>query len=107
MTSKALELVGIQVTHSKPTGLYRIDTVYTGWPVDLFSGCKVVTGLESKLAETFVVVLRGIMDAYAPVIVNIYQNDTRTASRFFFSFYPTFGPERCGMRGSWTLWAER
>ena len=105
MTRQTLELVGVQVTHSKPTGMYRIDNVYARAPVDVFSGCAIMKGYDLALVEDFALVARAMMDAYAPAIETIWRQDTKRIARYYLQFYPTYGPRRCGTAGSWKVWA--
>ena len=101
-----LELVGVQVTHSKPTKRYRIDNVYVRRVGNEYKGVATMRGYDMSLHRRFRGIAQSMMDAYAPVIKSVWQQDNRRSNSFYLQFVVAFRPEKVGLIGDWYHWAE-
>jgi len=106
MRKTYLELVGVQVTHSKPTGMYRIENVYARRTGNKYGGCATMKGYDMALTQRFDRVAQCMMEAYAPVIKNVWNQDNRRSQSFYLQFVVTFTPDKVGLTGRWWHWAE-
>ena len=106
MTRAYLELVGVQVTHSKAAHRYRIENVYARRAGNTYKGTAIMKGYDMKLSGHFDDIARCMMDAYAPVIKNIWNQDLKRTQSFYLQFVVSFKPDKVGLTGRWWHWAE-
>ena len=106
MTRAYLELVGVQVSHSKPASIYRIDNLYVRRIKGTYQGTGTMQGYDMTLHDRFTNIVQAMMRAYAPVIKSVWEQDSRRTHIFFLQFVVAYPPEKLGLRGNWTHWAE-
>lgn len=101
-----LELVGVQVTHSKPSKVYSINNVYVRRVGKVYKGVATMQGYDMTLHTRFTDIVQSIMNAYTPVIKSVWQQDNRRSNSFYLQFVVAFRPEKVGLVGQWKHWAE-
>lgn len=106
MTRAYLELVGVQVTHSKAARRYRIENVYARRVGNAYKGFATMKGYDMTLSGRFDKVAQCMMDAYAPVIKSVWNQDNRRTESFYLQFVVSFRPDKVGLTGHWVHWAE-
>lgn len=106
MTRAYLELVGVQVTHSKAARRYRIENVYARRIGNEYKGFATLKGYDMTLPGRFYTVVRCMMDAYAPCIRSVWHQDNRRTESFYLQLVVAFKPEKVGLVGPWEHWAE-
>jgi len=106
MTKQYLELVGVLVAHSKPAKTYRIDYVYARRVNNEYDGFATMKGYDMTLALRFCKVVHSLLDAYAPVIKHVWNQDNRRTESFYLQFVVAFRPDKVGLIGRWEHWAE-
>jgi len=106
MRKAYLELVGVQVIHSKPTKKYRIENVYAQRTGNTYGGCVTMKGYDMALAQRFDRVAECMMDAYGPVIKSVWNQDNRRVESFYLQFVDGFRPDKVGLTGRWWHWGE-
>ena len=65
-----------------------------------------MNGYDMTLHIPFSEVVHSVMDVYAPVIKSVWQQDNRRIDSFYLQFVVAFRPEKVGLRGNWSHWAE-
>lgn len=106
MTRTYLELVGVQVTHSKAARKYRIENVYARRVGNAYEGFAIMKGYDMTLSGRFSKVVDCISDAYAPVIKGVWRQENRRVDSFYLQFVVAFRPEKIPLPGPWEHWAE-
>jgi len=106
MNRTYLELVGVQVTHSKAARQYRIENIYARRVANEYIGFALMKGYDMTLYTRFQTIVDGLMAAYAPVIKTVWQQDHRRHRSYYLQFVVAFRPEAVGLDGRWVPWAE-
>ena len=106
MTRTYLELVGVQVTHSKPSKRYRIEHVYARRVGNAYKGFATMKGYDMALHMPFKRIVGSLAEAYAPVLKSMWSQDNPRAHSWYLQFVVAFRPEKVGLTGHWDHWAE-
>jgi len=106
MSRTYLELVGVQVLHIKPAKRYRIENVYARRVNGQYKGFATMKGYDMTLVSPFERVAQCVMDAYAPVVKNVWTQVDSATESYYLQFVRCFRPSYVGLDGLWTHWAQ-
>jgi len=106
MTRAYLELIGVLVIHSKPSRTYRIDNVYARRVANEYKGTATMKGYDMTLHTCFSDIVHSMIDAYAPVIKSVWQQNNSRSNSYYLQFVVAFRPKKVGLVGSWFHYAE-
>ena len=106
MSKKYRELVALQVTFSKVTGMYRLVHHYRLVTREARSGPVSIESFDLNRHAPIKEIAASLRNAYAPAVLTVWALDETASTSELLQFEPGADPEDLRLDGTWSVWAE-